>query len=170
MDEAKRWDFSNLQTEQPAWQKHNFPGRSAWMPLLGIVEEICDEWTTATEDSDVLDAVADTAIFMSDFCSALGINLQELYEEYEGHIGEDGVIPAVGRLAHSFLKMEQGIRGSRTEHMESIRRNLGSILCSLRESALCLNHDLLELVREVWSEVRKRDFKADPLRGGITTP
>ena len=32
--------LSDVQQQLGPWQEHNFPGREAWEPLLGIAEEL----------------------------------------------------------------------------------------------------------------------------------
>ena len=87
-----RFDLRVLQEEQRVWVQRNFPGREAHHPLLGAVEELgelahhhlkaalnirgsVEEHLLAERD-----AVADIVIFLSDYCSARGFDLQECVE------------------------------------------------------------------------------------------
>lgn len=91
--EAGELTFRRLQEEQKPWIEHNFPGRPGYIPLLGAVEELgelahahikreqgirgpIDELIAAAKD-----AVADTVIFLSDYCTSRGFDLQALMEE-----------------------------------------------------------------------------------------
>lgn len=86
-------DFRQLQDEQRPWREYNFPYRDSYYPLLGAVEEIGEiahsylKWKqairgTASEHyAKMADGVADAIIFLSDFCSAMGFDLQTLMEE-----------------------------------------------------------------------------------------
>ena len=84
--------FKQLQDEQRPWVKHNFPGRDAVDPLLGAVEELGElahahlkmRLSIRGTDKDhrihAADAVADTIIFLSDYCTAMDFDLQEIME------------------------------------------------------------------------------------------
>ena len=81
-----------LQEEQKPWVKHNFGDRPAWMPILGIMEELGElahaflkraQGIRTNEDhsEDIKDAVADIVIFLSDFCSSEGIDFESVVQE-----------------------------------------------------------------------------------------
>jgi NTP pyrophosphatase (non-canonical NTP hydrolase) len=85
--------FKQLQDEQRPWVKHNFPGREAVDPLLGAVEELGElahaqlkmrlgiRGKESVHREHAADAVADTIIFLSDYCSAMGFDLQQIMED-----------------------------------------------------------------------------------------
>ena len=85
--------FKQLQDEQRPWVSYNFPGRESYYPLLGALEELGELAHahlknlqkirgTSQEHLDAkADAVADAIIFLSDYCSAEGIDLQETMEK-----------------------------------------------------------------------------------------
>jgi len=164
------WDLDQLQEEHKPWVAHNFGDRPSWMPLLGLVEETCDELYTAIKKPDVAeikDAAADIVIFMSDFCTAMGFRLQSLYDaavrtmEYE--LQSRSI--CIGRLAHAYLKKAQGIRGDPAMHDASMRTSLENILRHCLVIAGVNNFDLLETVQATWEQVRKRDFVLYPKTG-----
>jgi len=81
-----------LQDEQRPWVEHNFGERPSYWPLLGVVEEVgelChahlkhEQGIRTNEDHDAAkrDAVGDIVIYLSDYCSAEGIDLQAAVEE-----------------------------------------------------------------------------------------
>lgn len=82
-----------LQEEQRPWQKHNFPTRKPYFPLLGVVEEIGElahahlkaeqgiRGTKEELDAKAKDAVGDAIVFLTDYCSACGYDIQEIIEE-----------------------------------------------------------------------------------------
>ena len=83
--------FRQLQDEQKVWVAANFGARPAWHPLLGAVEELGElahahlkeqQGIRKTENhiENAKDAVADTIIYLSDYCSARGFDLQEIVE------------------------------------------------------------------------------------------
>lgn len=90
--------FRQLQDEQRPWVQHNFPGREAYYPLLGAVEELGElahahlkgiqgiRGTKEEHDAKAKDAVGDTIIFLADYCSAKGFDLQEIMEETWGRV------------------------------------------------------------------------------------
>jgi NTP pyrophosphatase (non-canonical NTP hydrolase) len=81
-----------LQAEQVPWVKHNFGDRPSWMPLLGAVEELGElahahlkqaQGIRVSENHDekAKDAVADVVIYLADYCSARGFDLETLVME-----------------------------------------------------------------------------------------
>ena len=81
-----------IQEEQAPWVKHNFGDRPSYWPLLGVVEEIgelchahlkAEQGIRTDEDHAAMkaDAVGDIVIFLADYCSAEGIDLQSVVEE-----------------------------------------------------------------------------------------
>lgn len=82
-----------LQAEQKQWVEHNFPGREDYYPLLGAVEELGElahahlkqrqgiRGTAEQHAAKAKDAVADVIIFLADYCTARGFDLQEAVEE-----------------------------------------------------------------------------------------
>lgn len=93
--EIKIKTLSQIQEEQRSWVAHNFPGRHAWHPLLGVQEEVGElshhflkraQNIRLNEDHNegIKDAVADILIYLLDFCSAEGIDLEhELNKVWE---------------------------------------------------------------------------------------
>lgn len=82
-----------IQAEQVEWVAHNFGGdRPAWHPLLGVQEEVGElahAYLKRTQgirvnenhDAAIRDAVADIVIYLLDFCTAEGIDLQSVLAE-----------------------------------------------------------------------------------------
>ena len=81
-----------LQDQQKVWVKHNFGDRPAWQPLLGAVEEIGELAhahlkhaqnirVSESHIENAKDAVADTIIYLADYCSAMGFDLETLVVE-----------------------------------------------------------------------------------------
>lgn len=85
--------FRQLQEEQRPWVEHNFPGREWWQPLLGIFEEAGElahaalkqrqgiRGTTEEHEEKGKDAIGDIIIFLADYATARGWNLQEIMEQ-----------------------------------------------------------------------------------------
>ena len=82
-----------LQAQQRPWVRHNFPGREPYYPLLGAVEELGElahshlkmlqkiRGTKAEHLDKAKDAVGDTITYLTDYCSAMGFDIQEIVEE-----------------------------------------------------------------------------------------
>ena len=81
-----------LQDEQRPWVQHNFGNRPSWMPLLGVMEELGElahahlkraQGIRTTEDHDAKarDAVGDIVVYLADYCSATGIDLERTVAE-----------------------------------------------------------------------------------------
>lgn len=84
--------LARLQREQVPWVQHNFPGRPAWMPLLGAQEELGElahahlkhaQGIRTGEDHKAAkaDALADIVIYLADYATAEGIDLQAVVAE-----------------------------------------------------------------------------------------
>lgn len=183
------FDWEKFQTEHQAWCKHNFGERPAWQPVLGISEEIGELAEAATEAMRE-DAIADVAIFSADVISILGIQLKEIDtlafrhvcrdefirrrerkpgsgEEFSESYYIDKLIVANGKIAHHILKMEQGIRGTREEHIAGIRAAFIDLFRALYHLSDLVSGKLLEeIVDPVWQKVRLRDWKKDAKDAG----
>lgn len=80
--------LAELQHELQPWQEHNFPGRDAWEPLVGVMEEAGElahahlkkhqgiRGTAQELDIAAEDAVGDIIVYLADFCNARGFDLQ----------------------------------------------------------------------------------------------
>ena len=89
-----RLTLEELQAKQREWVEHNFPNRTNYHPLLGVVEEIGElchahlkyeqgirSMSQAKYMELAEDAVGDIIIYLADYCSANGIDLQECLED-----------------------------------------------------------------------------------------
>ncbi|MDQ3170340.1 MAG: DUF4406 domain-containing protein [Acidobacteriota bacterium] len=84
--------------EMPGWQAHNFPGRPAYWPLLGMVEELGElahaflkaeqkiRGTPEEHRAMKIDAVIDLFVFGIDFCGAEKIDLRAALTEVWGRV------------------------------------------------------------------------------------
>lgn len=93
LEGARELTFRRLQDEQRPWVAHNFDGRHDYYPLLGAMEELGElahahlkglqgiRHTPEEIAAKKRDAVADVVIFLSDYCSASGIDFQQAVEE-----------------------------------------------------------------------------------------
>lgn len=81
-----------LQEKHRSWVEHNFEDRPSWMPLIGVMEELGElahahlkkaQGIRGNEDHDLAakDAVGDIILYLTDYCSACGYDLEALVEE-----------------------------------------------------------------------------------------
>ena len=68
-----------------------------------------------------------------------------------------GALEELGELAHSYLKAEQGIRGTPTEHYCAKVDALGGVIIFLADYAEQNEISLQAAVEQVWEKVRQRD-------------
>ena len=84
--------LSDVQQQLGPWQEHNFPGREAWEPLLGIAEELGELNHSflkrhqqirleENHNAKIQDALGDILIYMCDFANAEGLNLDQILED-----------------------------------------------------------------------------------------
>ena len=75
-----------------------------------------------------------------------------------------GATEEVGELAHAYLKMEQGIRGTKAEHEHAMKDAIGDCCIFLMDLCNQMGWDFEKIIGETWSEVKKRDWKKDSLQ------
>ena len=77
-----------------------------------------------------------------------------------------GAVEELGELAHSHLKEAQGIRGTTEKHVADAQDAIGDIVVYLIDYCGRRGWSLSDLLSATWSEVRQRDWKANPADGG----
>lgn len=86
------FSLRDAQRRHRQWAIYNFGEHPAWQPLLGVVEELgelahahlkAEQGIRTTEDHSAAkrDAVADIVIYLMDYCSCEGIDLESTLEE-----------------------------------------------------------------------------------------
>ncbi|MBI4431999.1 MAG: hypothetical protein HY592_00755 [Candidatus Omnitrophica bacterium] len=75
-----------------------------------------------------------------------------------------GAAEEIGELAHSFLKMEQGIRGDKETHIANMKDAVGDCVIFLMDFCNQMDWDFEALVTDTWNHVKKRDWKKDALQ------
>jgi NTP pyrophosphatase (non-canonical NTP hydrolase) len=161
-----------VQIEHRQWADENFGTGTEetrkWLPFgafSGIVEEI-GEYFAADEIAKQADALADTTIYLIDLCGRMGIQLADVLADENGEFVpqdlRDCIQCILGKIAHAMLKSAQGIRNAEN-HAQELRTGIRSLVAWLELEADLLNCDLLdELLPEVWSSVKRRNWVADP--------
>jgi len=159
-----RFTLGRLQREHEPWRLHNFGDIPAWHPLLGMIEEL-GELEDAKTTEDIKDGLADTIVFMAHFCNAMNFDLDVIAT----HAAALGYRPVerkeIGKLAHHYLKREQGIRGTDAEHRANMHAALVGIYAILLDTATAYDLTLLDAVEETWAHVKQRDWKKNATTG-----
>ena len=78
-----------------------------------------------------------------------------------------GATEEIGELAHSFLKMERGIRGTREEHTAHMKDAVGDCVIFLMDLCNQMGWSFEDIVSETWAHVKKRDWKTDALQDTV---
>lgn len=91
---SDEWDvLSWVQYEQKRWVRWNFGERPSYQPLLGAFEELGElahahlkqeqgiRGSAEENEAKAKDAVADTVIFLADYCTARGWDISEIVWE-----------------------------------------------------------------------------------------
>lgn len=175
MVDNRMFTLKVLQEEHKPWADSNFGERPSWQPLLGMVEELGEleeaiNYSEVTNSSDAIaDAIGDTMVFMADFSTGMGFDLGEIVKDFLTNcefIQGRTYTMAVGMLAHSFLKMSQGIRGTREEHETAMKSCLGQLYCCLSDVASyrCNKH-IMFIVEETWNVVKQRNWNKNKATG-----
>jgi len=78
-----------------------------------------------------------------------------------------GMMEELGELAHSHLKMEQGIRGSVDKHRRAAADALGDLAIYMAHYCHKNGYNLKGAVADAWEIVSKRDWVNYPENGGV---
>ena len=159
--------LQELQQEQVDWVIYNFGDRDAWQPLLGIIEELgeLEEARFMADLDGIKDAIADTMIYTADLCTAIGLEINNVWKLRRKNIQQHSTMIWAGKLSHSYLKMAQGIRGSEQEHIDDMFVILTYIVGILNVQAVLLGTTAEDLAYDTWQNVKKRDWKKYPETG-----
>lgn len=76
-----------------------------------------------------------------------------------------GMTEELGELAHAILKGQQGIRGYSPDDTAEIKDAVGDLMIYLICFCALNGWDTLEILQDVWDEVRKRDWQENPKTG-----
>ena len=157
--------WTELQVRQGEWQKKNFPNAEKWECVLGIVEEL-KEYDEAFDSSEIIDAAADTMIYILGLCNANEYNIEDIvnfsvYDDDELNIHLDSnfsLLKVAGNICHAYLKMHQGIRKNE-DHMSELYKNLKIIYLFFENRMYWEDRDIFEETKRVFEEtVEKRDW------------
>jgi hypothetical protein len=173
-----RWDV--LQDEVREWSVRNFGDNPAHRPILGIIEELGELIKAEHHDRNTLeaiDAVGDVMIYMADFCGKTNRKLMYIAGYAHGRVEVakrglnssilDAGIPSssvsvlMSKLAHHWLKSEQGIRKG-----ENHERGITNTLLEIVE-LLAYYYPVESATGETWKQVSQRDWKKNAETGQV---
>lgn len=86
---------------------------------------------------------------------------------YEDYYPLLGIFEECGELAHAMLKIKQGIRGTKEDHEAKAKDAIGDIVIFLACYCNAMGFDLQECVEQAWAQVKKRDWRKNPVDGGV---
>lgn len=75
-----------------------------------------------------------------------------------------GMVEEIGELAHALLKQEQGIRKGEDLKAKEID-SVGDLMVYLADFCSCRGINLEQTIKQVWFEVKKRNWKKNPIDG-----
>lgn len=78
-----------------------------------------------------------------------------------------GVVEEVGELAHSLLKLRQGIRGTTEEHIEAAKDAVGDTLVYMADFCERQGWDMQLIIEEVWGKVQQRNWTKNKTTGQV---
>ncbi len=74
-----------------------------------------------------------------------------------------GLTEEVGELSHAHLKMDQGIRGTKEEHIEAKKDAVGDIAIYLANYCVLNDIDMADVISNTWNKVKQRNWQANPV-------
>lgn len=76
-----------------------------------------------------------------------------------------GAVEEVGEIAHAHLKMKQGIRGTKKEHLAAIEDGIADVIIFLCDYATAMGIDVQDALEKTWVVVKQRDWRMYPNDG-----
>lgn len=76
-----------------------------------------------------------------------------------------GAVEEIGELAHAFLKLSQGIRGTRVAHLEAMEDAIGDTIVFLCDFGNSQGIDVERALDRTWEKVRHRDWQRSRATG-----
>lgn len=70
-----------------------------------------------------------------------------------------GMAEEIGELQHACLKLHQGIRGDRDEHIKEMADAIGDVFIYMSDVCTKFGLDLETCIQVAWEEVKQRDWQ-----------
>jgi hypothetical protein len=152
--------LSAIQKDAFVWQRKNFGEPNALVMLCGVFEEYGESCEAMGETEAWLDGVADSFIYLCQFCSILGWDVGELWQQRELFELPSRPWPIlVGRISHSYVKGRVShYRGTTEEHDVRCRAAISALLKYWEKHLADMGRDFCACVEKVWREVAARDW------------
>lgn len=76
-----------------------------------------------------------------------------------------GMVEEMGEIAHSILKMTQGIRGTREEHLIALKDGIADLIVFMLDFCARNGISADTELRDVWNKVKERDWRKNKKDG-----
>lgn len=154
--------------------------------MLGLIEEV-GEFVAAREvwadhpynteriekaRAEMQDAIADQCIYVLNLCETAGLQFYEFETEYNNapdDLRDAQIIGALAAACHCVLKHEQGIRGMTKPLFQEklyVALSLWYRWAAFQPTKFGFA-SILESTTKVWEEVRKRDWRKNPVSANL---
>lgn len=175
--------LKNIQEQIGNWSRRNFGSQIAKhgvldqvplecvAPLLGLAEE-AGELAEANSAEEALDAFGDIGVYLCDYCSRAGLDLEEVTQttgvDPKYYMGNpiNGITAGIALLCRAHLKQAQGIRGFNDLHVfvTAQRQAVAVLWVSLNRStpSVELKDYVADILLPVAKKVLKRDWVERP--------
>ena len=170
MVQSSDFDWNKFRDEVGAWSRKNFGSQSRLIPLLGMFEEIGEVFEGLP--GQVFDSCGDFMIFLADFCSRAKLDLCGVVignpagDHVRDKATSDRAMIAIGRVCHSIIKLQQGIRTNES-HEKVLYESLTQLVLWIRSRLPDSTMDgLCTTTMNTWESVSKRDWKRNKVTGG----
>lgn len=160
-------NYAQLQYDVEEWSNQQpFGDQDEFRPLVGAYEELGEIYDAITVQQ-LEDAIGDTVIYLADFCARDGSLLlsSPLSYQYERDV-MDEIFYQMGKLSHSHLKRDQGIRTDEYGVSVDFEQEVLSRILYLLDNLAVENGTTIERsIETAWGEVNERDWNEDPNSG-----
>lgn len=165
-------NWNKFRDEVGAWSRKNFGSQSRLIPLLGMLEEIGEMFDSLP--GQIYDCCGDFMIYLADFCSRAKLDLHLVIMGNPAknracdNPTSDQVMAAIGKVCHSIIKMQQGIR-TNEDHEKVLYESLTQLVLWVRGRLPDTSLDCLHsIIANVWkAQVSKRDWKKNRVTGEV---
>jgi NTP pyrophosphatase (non-canonical NTP hydrolase) len=169
-------DLSRHVREVGEWSCRNFPGKTAFQPAMGFVEEVGELFhaflkrqqgirgTKEEHDAAERDAIADSAIYLCDLASMLKIEELACYYRMPDSTTwtiEKQMAVLVTDASNIFSAVAD-LPGYRSNH---IQEYIECAVATLGRYSEMRGWDFMDMLDSTWSEVSKRDWIKYPGSG-----
>lgn len=173
--------LNRIQSEQVEWVNKNFSDRQDWNPALGLIEELGELAHAVLKDVQNVridqdhfegrkDSVGDIMIYMSDFCTAMGIGLASVVEadqknttfivgaEYLKIFDLNKCLSAILVRYTQIINRDDNTTDGYLKLRLLLFQEIGRFVNELRAYCMSANIDFFLTVEKTWDKVKLRDW------------